>query len=193
MEQSKGIKIVFLMCLGIFLCMIDTTIMNIALPAIQSSVNTSLEKMSWVLNVYTMTIAVLAIPLGRIADIFGKAKIYSWSGDFWGGSILCAFANTGDFLIFLVLYKVLGQTILFPTSMVIGVSAMPLAKRHVALAILGVTQGLSVAMGPVIGGIITQNLGWRWVFFVNVPVCIIGIVLCCIMLQIKMKNVLSQK
>ena len=76
--------------------------------------------------------------------------------------------------------------------MVIGVSAMPLAKRHVALAILGVTQGLSVAMGPVIGGIITQNLGWRWVFFVNVPVCIIGIVLCCIMLQIKMKNVLSQ-
>ena len=82
MEQSKGIKIVFLMCLGIFLCMIDTTIMNIALPAIQSSVNTSLEKMSWVLNVYTMTIAVLAIPLGRIADIFGKAKIYSWSGDF---------------------------------------------------------------------------------------------------------------
>ena len=97
------------MCLGIFLCMIDTTIMNIALPAIQSSVNTSLEKMSWVLNVYTMTIAVLAIPLGRIADIFGKAKMYIRSGDFGGGSVLCAFANTGDFLIFLVLYKVLGR------------------------------------------------------------------------------------
>ena len=114
MEQSKGIKIVFLMCLGIFLCMIDTTIMNIALPAIQSSVNTSLEKMSWVLNVYTMTIAVLAIPLGRIADIFGKAKIYILGlVIFGGGSILCAFANTGDFLIFLVLYKVLGQQFYF--------------------------------------------------------------------------------
>jgi len=101
MEQSKGIKIVFLMCLGIFLCMIDTTIMNIALPAIQSSVNTSLEKMSWVLNVYTMTIAVLAIPLGRIADIFGKAKLYILGlVIFGGGSVLCAFANTGDFLIF---------------------------------------------------------------------------------------------
>ena len=110
MEQSKGIKIVFLMCLGIFLCMIDTTIMNIALPAIQSSVNTSLEKMSWVLNVYTMTIAVLAIPLGRIADIFGKAKMYILGlVIFGGGSVLCAFANTGDFLIFLVLYKVLGR------------------------------------------------------------------------------------
>ena len=96
MEQSKGIKIVFLMCLGIFLCMIDTTIMNIALPAIQTSVNTSLEKMSWVLNVYTMTIAVLAIPLGRIADIFGKAKMYILGlVIFGGGSVLCAFANTG--------------------------------------------------------------------------------------------------
>ena len=86
-----------------------------------------------------------------------------------------------------------GAAILFPTSMVIGVSAMPLAKRHVALAILGVTQGLSAAMGPVIGGIITQNFGWRWVFFVNVPICILGILLCCTMLKIKMKNVLSQK
>ncbi|MDT3495059.1 DHA2 family efflux MFS transporter permease subunit [Bacillus toyonensis] len=186
MEQSKGIKIVFLMCLGIFLCMIDTTIMNIALPAIQSSVNTSLEKMSWVLNVYTMTIAVLAIPLGRIADIFGKAKMYILGlVIFGGGSVLCAFANTGDLLILSRLIQSIGAAILFPTSMVIGVSAMPLAKRHVALAILGVTQGLSAAMGPVIGGIITQNFGWRWVFFVNVPICIIGIILCSIMLQIK--------
>ncbi|MGE6346914.1 MFS transporter [Bacillus mycoides] len=186
MEQSKGIKIVFLMCLGIFLCMIDTTIMNIALPAIQTSVNTSLEKMSWVLNVYTMTIAVLAIPLGRIADIFGKAKMYILGlVIFGGGSVLCAFANTGDFLIFSRFIQSIGAAILFPTSMVIGVSAMPLVKRHVALAILGVTQGLSAALGPVIGGIITQNVGWRWVFFVNVPICILGIILCCIMLQIK--------
>ncbi|MGH0424031.1 MFS transporter [Bacillus pretiosus] len=186
MEQSKGIKIVFLMCLGIFLCMIDTTIMNIALPAIQTSVNTSLEKMSWILNVYTMTIAVLAIPLGRIADIFGKAKMYILGLIiFGGGSVLCAFANTGDFLIFARFIQSIGAAILFPTSMVIGVSAMPLAKRHVVLAILGVTQGLSAAMGPVIGGIITQNLGWRWVFFVNVPICILGIILCCVMLQIK--------
>ncbi|MGW6192618.1 DHA2 family efflux MFS transporter permease subunit [Bacillus cereus] len=186
MEQSKGLKIVFLMCLGIFLCMIDTTIMNIALPAIQTSVNTSLEKMSWVLNVYTMTIAVLAIPLGRIAEIFGKAKMYILGlVIFGGGSVLCAFANTGDFLIFSRFIQSVGAAILFPTSMVIGVSAMPLAKRHVALAILGVTQGFSAALGPVIGGIITQNVGWRWVFFVNVPICILGIILCCIMLQVK--------
>ena len=77
--------------------------------------------------------------------------------------------------------------------MVIGVSAMPLAKRYVALAILGVTQGLSVAMGPVIGGIITQNFGWRWVFFVNVPICILGIILCRFMLQIKNEERITSK
>lgn len=186
MEQPKGIKIVFLMCLGIFLCMIDTTIMNIALPAIQTDVNTSLEKMSWILNVYTMTIAVLAIPLGRVADIFGKAKLYIIGLIVFGaGSALCAFANTGDFLIFSRFIQSIGAAVLFPTSMVIGVSAVPMAKRHVALGILGVTQGLSAAIGPALGGVITQNLGWRWVFFVNIPICVIGIVVCFIMLKIK--------
>lgn len=186
MEQSKGIKIVFLMCLGIFLCMIDTTIMNIALPAIQADVSASLEKMSWILNVYTMSIAVLAIPLGRVADIFGKAKLYIIGLIIFGiGSTLCALANTGDFLIFSRFIQSIGAAILFPTSMVIGVSAVPVAKRHVALGILGVTQGLSAAIGPVLGGVITQNLGWRWVFLVNLPICVIGIVLCFIMLIIK--------
>ncbi|MGE7624564.1 DHA2 family efflux MFS transporter permease subunit [Viridibacillus sp. NPDC096237] len=186
MEQSKGIKIVFLMCLGIFLCMIDTTIMNIALPAIQTNLGTTLEKMSWILNIYTMSIAVLAIPLGRIADIFGKAKMYIIGLFVFGfGSILCAFANTGDFLIFSRFIQSIGAAILFPTSMVIGVSAMPIAKRNIALGILGVTQGLSAAMGPVIGGVITQNLGWRWVFLVNIPFCIAGIILCFILLQVR--------
>ncbi|MEH6888240.1 DHA2 family efflux MFS transporter permease subunit [Bacillus sp. JJ864] len=194
MEQSKGIKIVFLMCLGIFLCMIDTTIMNIALPAIQVDVNTSLEKMSWVLNVYTMSIAVLAIPLGRIADIFGKAKLYIMGLIIFGvGSALCAFANTGDFLVFSRFIQSIGAAILFPISMVIGVSAVPLAKRHIALGLLGVTQGLSAAIGPVLGGVITQNLGWRWVFFVNIPTCIIGIVLCFIMLKIKNEEQVAAK
>lgn len=194
MEQAKGVKIVFLMCLGIFLCMIDTTIMNIALPAIQADVNTSLEKMSWILNVYTMSIAVLAIPLGRIADIFGKAKFYIMGLIIFGfGSTLCAFANTGDFLIFSRFIQSIGAAILFPTSMVIGVSAVPLVKRHIALGILGVTQGLSAAIGPVLGGFITQNLGWRWVFFVNVPICIIGIILCFIMLTIKNEERVAAK
>ncbi|AVB08626.1 MFS transporter [Bacillus velezensis] len=194
MEQKKGLKIVFLMCLGIFLCMIDTTIMNIALPAIQSDLNTSLEKMSWILNIYTMSIAVFAIPLGRIADIFGKAKIYIIGLFIFGlGSMLCALAHSGEFLILFRFIQSIGAAILFPTAMVIGVSAVPLAKRNTALTILGVTQGLSAALGPAVGGVITEYLGWRWVFLVNVPISIIAIVLCFIMLNIKNEKRIQAK
>ncbi|WP_270353838.1 MFS transporter [Bacillus velezensis] len=194
MDQKKGLKIVFLMCLGIFLCMIDTTIMNIALPAIQSDLNTSLEKMSWILNIYTMSIAVFAIPLGRIADIFGKAKIYIIGLFIFGlGSMLCALAHSGEFLILFRFIQSIGAAILFPTAMVIGVSAVPLAKRNTALTILGVTQGLSAALGPAVGGVITEYLGWRWVFLVNVPISIIAIVLCFIMLNIKNEKRIQAK
>ncbi|WP_146548982.1 MFS transporter [Rummeliibacillus suwonensis] len=185
MEQ-KGLKIVFLMCVGIFLCMIDTTIMNIALPAIQLDLSASLEKMSWVLNIYTMSIAVFSIPLGRIAELFGKAKMYIVGLLIFGiGSILCAVAATVDFLILSRFIQSVGAAILFPTSMVIGVSSVPLSKRNTALSILGVTQGLSAALGPAIGGIVTENLSWEWVFLVNIPICILGIFLCLKMLNVK--------
>ena len=174
------------MCIGIFLCMLDTTIMNIALPVIQSDLSTSLEKMSWVLNIYTMSIAVFSIPLGRVADLFGRAKMYVLGLLIFGvGSSLCAFATTVDFLIISRFIQSIGAAILFPTSMVIGVSSVPLNKRTTALSILGVTQGLSAALGPAIGGLVTENLGWEWVFLVNVPICIIGLFLCFKMLNIK--------
>ncbi|WP_042347686.1 MFS transporter [Bacillus massiliigorillae] len=186
MGEQKGLKIVFLMCVGIFLCMIDTTIMNIALPAIQLDLSASFESMSWVLNVYTMTIAIFSIPLGRVAELFGKAKMYIVGLFIFGiGSTLCAIATSVDFLILSRFIQSIGAAILFPTSMVIGISSVPLNKRNIALAILGVTQGLSAALGPAVGGIITEKLSWEWVFLVNVPICIVGILFCFKLLNVK--------
>ncbi|MBJ8015088.1 DHA2 family efflux MFS transporter permease subunit [Bacillus cereus group sp. N34] len=186
MKQSKGMKIVLLMCLGIFLCMLDTTIMNIALPAIQTDLGTSLEKLSWILNVYTITIAVLSIPLGRMAEIFGKGKIYvSGLVLFGGASLLCGLATSGEYLIFARFIQSIGAAIIFPTAMIIGVSAVSIEKRGIALTLLGVTQGLSAAIGPIVGGIITEAFGWRWVFTINVPICILAIILCCLILDLR--------
>ncbi|EIT86896.1 multidrug ABC transporter permease [Fictibacillus macauensis ZFHKF-1] len=186
MKQSKGMKIVFLMCIGIFLCMLDTTIMNIALPAIQTDLGTSLEKLSWVLNVYTITIAVLSIPLGRMAEIVGKGKIYMLGLLLFGGaSLLCGLASSGDYLIIARFIQSIGAAIIFPTAMIIGVSAVPIEKRGIALTLLGVTQGLSAAIGPIVGGMITEALGWRWVFTINVPICILAIVLGYFLLNLK--------
>lgn len=179
-------KIVLLMCLGIFLCMLDTTIMNIALPAIQTDLGTSLEKLSWILNVYTITIAVLSIPLGRMAEIFGKGKIYVLGLVLFGGaSLLCGLATSGEYLIFARFIQSIGAAIIFPTAMIIGVSAVSIEKRGIALTLLGVTQGLSAAIGPIVGGIITEAFGWRWVFTINVPICILAIILCCLILDLR--------
>lgn len=177
MKEMGGMKVVLLMCLGVFVCMLDSTIMNITLPAIQDSLHTSLETSSWMLNVYTMTIAVLAIPMARFAEMFGRNKFYIVGLFVFGlGSALCGLAESGNFLIGARFIQSFGAAILIPCSMVIGIAAMPLEKRMLPLTLLGATQGLSTALGPTVGGIITEKLGWNWVFYVNVPICLLAIV-----------------
>jgi EmrB/QacA subfamily drug resistance transporter len=177
MKEMGGMKVVLLMCLGTFVCMIDSTIMNIALPAIQDSLHTSLEESTWMLNIYTMTIAVLAIPMARFAEMYGRNKFYLVGLFVFGlGSALCGIADNANFLIGARFVQSFGAAILIPCSMIIGIAAMPLEKRIIPQTLLGATQGLSTALGPTVGGIITQNLSWNWVFYVNVPICLLAIV-----------------
>lgn len=186
MNTRGGMKIVLLMCVGVFICMLDSTIMNITLPAIQKSLHTSLETSSWMLNVYTMTIAVLAIPMARFADMLGKNKFYLLGLFIFGvGSALSGFAESGSLLIGARFLQSIGAAILIPCSMVIGIGAMPLEKRTVPLSLLGATQGLSTALGPSIGGMITEKLNWHWVFYVNVPLCILAMIVSFFLLNIK--------
>ncbi|ETI66762.1 MFS transporter [Neobacillus vireti] len=194
MKGTGGMKVVLLMCLGIFVCMLDSTIMNITLPAIQNSLHTTLETSSWMLNVYTMTIAVLAIPLARFAEMFGRNKFYIVGLFIFGlGSALCGLATSGDFLIVARFIQSLGAAILIPCSMVIGIAAMPIEKRILPLTLLGATQGLATAMGPTVGGIITEKLSWHWVFYVNVPICLMAIVIAFFLLTLKEENRVKSK
>lgn len=177
---------VIAMAIGIFLCMLDTTIMNITLPAIQTSLNVSLGDLSWALNVYTIIFAVFTIPLSRLADILGRNKVYLFGLLIFSvGSIFSGLANSATSLILSRALQSIGAAIIFPASMTIGISATDLAHRTGVVATLGVTQGLASALGPTIGGIITQYLGWRWVFFINVPLTLIALGLCLKLLTFK--------
>ncbi|MCO7126497.1 MFS transporter [Sporolactobacillus shoreicorticis] len=174
------------MCLGIFLCMLDTTIMNIALPAIQSGLNVSLESLSWAMNSYTIVFAVFTIPLGRVADRLGKNKVYVVGLVMFGlGSLLSGLASSSGLFTGRSIQS-LGAAIVFPASMIIGISQVAIEKRKNVIAALGITQGLAAALGPAIGGIVTQFFGWRWVFLVNIPVLIVA--LCLSLMQLTFKN-----
>lgn len=178
--------IIFSMMIGIFLCMLDTTVMNIALPAIQSGLNVSLGNLSWALNIYTITFAVFTIPFGRIADIIGRNKLYLVGLILFAlGSFLSGSAGNISLLIIGRGIQSLGAAIIFPASMTIGISMTNVRHRTGVLAALGVTQGFASAFGPTIGGIVTQYLGWRYVFFINLPLILIVLTLCFFLLPLK--------
>lgn len=177
--MNTSIKLVGTMAMGIFLCMLDTTVMNIALPAIQTGLGTDLTQLSWALNLYTILFATLTIPLGRIADIYGRQRIYLLGlGLFLVGSLVSGLAGNVAWLIGGRGIQSLGAAIVFPASMTIGINSVPLAKRPQTIATLGIAQGLAAALGPTIGGVVTQFWGWRGIFLINVPVTLLSLSLC---------------
>ncbi|MQS53263.1 MFS transporter [Lactobacillus salsicarnum] len=185
--------IVFAMSIGIFLCMLDTTIMNIALPAMQSGLDIPLNSLSWALNVYTILFATLTIPIGKLADIYGRNKIYLIGLiGFFVGSAICGLSPNLTILIIGRSIQSVSAAILFPSGMTIGISTSTKETRTKTIAALGITQGLASVLGPVIGGIVTQYFNWRWIFFINLPLVIITFILCVNFLQFKNETKISE-
>ncbi|WP_311407646.1 MFS transporter [Liquorilactobacillus uvarum] len=191
--MNKKQKIItFSMAIGIFLCMLDTTIMNIALPKIQTGLNVSLESLSWALNIYTIIFAVLTIPFARIADLLGKNKVYLIGlAAFMLGSLFSGIAANTIWLVIGRGIQSLGAAIVFPASMTIGISSVNLKDRKAVLTVLGITQGLAAALGPTVGGIITQYLSWRYIFFINLPLITLALVLAICLLPLKNEKVVN--
>ncbi|WP_019805773.1 DHA2 family efflux MFS transporter permease subunit [Streptococcus mutans] len=182
----KRLFAIIAMCIGIFLCMLDTTVMNIALPAIQDSLKVNLNDLQWSLNVYTIIFASLTIPLSKLAEKFGKHKFYLLGLlTFMGGSLISALSSDLNFLIFGRGIQSIGAAIVFPLSMTIGINTVSLNTRKSVIAALGVTQGLAAALGPTIGGVLTQFLGWRWIFLINLPLMVISFIICLVCLDLQ--------
>ena len=178
-NMSKSKLTVVASCIGIFLCMLDTTIMNIALPAIQIGLNVNLNDLSWALNIYTILFATLTIPLSKLSEKLGMHKFYVGGMIiFLLGSLISAFSSNITILIFGRAFQSLGAAVVFPLSMTIGISTVEISDRTKVIAALGVTQGLAAALGPLIGGVLTQFLSWRWIFLINIPLMIVSILIC---------------
>lgn len=177
--KAKNILALVATCIGIFICMLDTTVMNIALPAIQTNLHTSLNNLQWSINAYMIVFASLTIPLGKLAERFGLSRFYLFGLVlFLAGSLISAFSGNLSTLLIGRIIQAMGAATIFPLSMILGISTTSVEKRTGVIAALGVTQGLAAAVGPTIGGVLTQFLSWRWIFLVNLPLILLMTILC---------------
>jgi len=164
------------LCLGFFVVLLDATIVNVAIPTMLDSLHASLDQILWVVNAFLLTFAVLLVTGGRLGDILGPRNLFVVGlGGFSVASALCGLAQDPNQLIAARALQGVGAAILSPQTLVIVSGIFPAARRGAAFGILSGVTGLAALAGPTLGGLIVTNLDWRWIFFVNVPIGILGI------------------
>lgn len=164
--------------MGIFLATIDSSIVNIALPTLVRELNTDFATIQWVVLVYLLTIATLILSFGKLGDIIGKKTVYATGFVvFTLGSILCGLSATVSWLIFFRVVQAIGATMILALGMAIVTEAFPPRERGMALGISGSIVSVGIVLGPTLGGLIIDAWSWNWIFFVNIPVGIIGILM----------------
>ncbi len=155
---------------------LDTTIANVALPYMQGSLSASLDQVSWVLTSYIVAAAVMTAPVGWLADRFGRKKLFIVCvGGFTVASLLCALAQNIEQIVAFRLMQGMCGAALVPLSQSVMLDAYPIEQRGQAMGIWGVGVMLGPIMGPTLGGWLTENYSWHWVFLVNIPVGIVTV------------------
>jgi len=155
---------------------LDTTIANVALPYMQGSLSASLDQISWVLTSYIVAAAVMTAPVGWLADRFGRKKLFIVCvGGFTVASLLCALSQTIEQIVAFRLLQGMCGAALVPLSQSVMLDAYPIEQRGQAMGIWGVGVMLGPIMGPTLGGWLTENYSWHWVFLVNLPVGVLTV------------------
>ncbi|MEV4538200.1 DHA2 family efflux MFS transporter permease subunit [Asanoa sp. NPDC049518] len=166
------------LCLGFFMILLDTTIVNIAIPDMSTSLDASLDQILWIVNAYVLVYAVLLITAGRLGDIFGPKRLFVLGlVVFTAASAACGLASTPEQLIVFRVIQGVGGALLTPQTLSTITVIFPADKRGVAFGIWGSVAGIATVAGPTLGGYLVTDFGWEWIFFVNVPVGILTIAL----------------
>ncbi len=165
-------------CVATFMLLLDITIVNVALPSIQTDLNASLSSLQWVVDAYALTLASFLLVFGSLGDRLGRRRIFSIGfGIFTLASLLCGLSNDPTVLNLFRALQGVGGAAMFATSLALIAQEFEGRQRATAIGIWGATVGGAVAIGPLVGGAITDAFGWEWIFFVNVPIGIAAILL----------------
>jgi EmrB/QacA subfamily drug resistance transporter len=163
-------------CTGVFMLLLDITIVNVALPSIQQAFHASLADLQWVIDAYALTLAAFLLTAGSIGDLVGRRLVFAVGIVFFTvGSALCGFAPDATFLALSRAFQGIGGAIMFATSLALLANAFPPRDRGVAFGVFGAVTGVAVAVGPVVGGVLISALSWRWIFFVNLPIGVLAL------------------
>ncbi len=168
----------FALCLGFFMILVDTTIVTVATPAIISDLHADVNSVVWVTSAYLLAYAVLVLITGRLGDRYGPKNLYLLGLTvFTLASLWCGFTTTIEMLIIARVMQGVGAALLTPQTMSVITRIFPSDRRGQAMALWGATAGVATLVGPILGGILVAAFGWEWIFFINIPVGIIGFVL----------------
>ena len=163
-------------CTGVFMLLLDITIVNVALPDIQEQLDASLSDLQWVIDAYALSLAALLLTAGSLADLFGRRRVFVIGLLlFTIGSVACGAAQDIFFLQVSRAFQGIGGAAMFATALALLAAAFHGKDRGTAFGVFGATTGVAVAIGPVLGGALTSGLSWRWIFFVNVPICLVAL------------------
>src|ERR1700674_126080 len=169
--------VLVVLCTGFFMILLDTTIVNVAIPAMSAGLNTTLDQILWVLNAYILVYAVLLITAGRLGDLYGQRNLFAIGlAIFTIASALCGLSQNATELIAARILQGVGGALLTPQTLAILTSLFPPERRGAAFGIWAGVAGLATIAGPTVGGAIVTYINWRWIFFVNVPIGIAAIV-----------------
>jgi EmrB/QacA subfamily drug resistance transporter len=162
---------------GLFMIMLDNTVVNVALPAIQSDLGAELSGLQWIVAGYALSFAALMLIGGKVADAFGRRRIFVIGiAVFTLASLWCGLAESTGMLIAARVVQGAGAALMNPATLSIIAATFAARQRGTAIGIWAGVSALALAIGPLVGGLITEHIDWSWIFFVNVPVGIVAIV-----------------
>jgi len=164
--------------MGLFVLMLDSTVINVALPDIARELDATTAGLQWVMNAYLLVLAAFVLSAGRLGDIFGRRRLFVLGmAAIAGGSVVAAMSDGEEVLVAGRILQGLGGAALMGLSLAIVSTVFPAGERARALGIWAGVSALALGLGPLVGGALVEAVSWRWLFWLNLPFCLLGVAL----------------
>src|SRR5438132_7531807 len=175
-EENRKWWTLLAVSFGLFMIMLDNTVVNVALPSMQRALKIGPNELEWVVVGYALTFATFMLTGGKLADLYGRRKLFVVGlVVFTAASLACGLAPNAGFLIGARVVQGIGSALMNPATLGIITATFPPRQRGTAIVIWAGTSAMALAIGPLVGGLLTEKISWSWIFYVNVPVGLLGI------------------